>query len=64
MNEKLEVQIEGHSLFGGGLTYRVGTWSFSEEDKDLEYIDAALASWTAFREFVVEEGESEETPID
>lgn len=48
MAEKLEVDNTGHY-------YRVGNWSFDEEDKNIAYIDEAIAAWTAWREYVQKE---------
>lgn len=57
MAEKLEVIID-ERIVGSGENedffafYRVGEWCFDEEDKDLAYIDSAIAAWTAWREYV------------
>ena len=60
MADKLEVTID-ERIVGGGededffAFYRVGDWSFDDEDKDLAYIDGAIAAWTAWREYVLSE---------
>lgn len=44
--EKLTVSKEGPGM------YRVGGWSFDEEDMSLPYIDSAIAAWTEWRAYV------------
>ena len=39
--------------------YFVGGWSFDEDDKDLRYIDDAIAAWSAWREYVAREIEEQ-----
>lgn len=58
MMETLEVQRE---VLSEGIPerelaiYRVGNWSFEDEDKDLVYIDQAIEAWTAWRAYVAAE---------
>lgn len=52
----IEVQKEVRGGPGRSLTlYRVGDWSFEEDDKDLKYIDQAIEAWTAWRAYVAAE---------
>lgn len=59
MADELEVEID-ERIIGSGLDedfrcfYRVGGWTFDEEDMDLAYCDAAIAAWTAWRKYVEE----------
>ena len=33
-----------------------GTWSFGDEDTDLEYIESTILAWQTWRDFVIREG--------
>lgn len=50
-----EYQVTPHPSFDD--LYEVGGWSFSleeeEGDGDLAYVDNAIASWQAWREFLI-----------
>lgn len=50
MTEKLEVIH--HYADTEDEFYEVGIFTFDQEDKDLGYIDGAIAAWTAWREYV------------
>lgn len=49
-----EYKVTPHASLDG--VYEVGGWSFyidPDEDGDLDYVDNAIASWQAWREFLV-----------
>ena len=51
--------VERVDLGGGYVHYEVGGWSFDDEDKDLRYIDSAIAAWSAWRDYVAKEIEEQ-----
>lgn len=51
-------EVKELPINGRRSQYRVGDMTFDEEDKSLPYIDARMAEWLAFRNYVVAENEA------